>query len=311
VVVPLLDEASTVDALVARVRGALESRVGGFELVLVDDGSRDGTAARLRALEADDPRLRVFELTRNFGQMSALACGLFAARGDVVVTMDADLQNPPEEIPKLLDAIDKGAFVATARRAQRYEHAWRWLGSRFVHALGRVLTGADIRDFGGQFKAYRREVVEALGRVWAPGKPLFPLALWLGYPVAEVDVRHDPRAVGESRYGLAALVRINLDLVTSFSTLPLALLGGVGVLALALGAIGLALCAWLEPAGWLAPATALLVFGLGGTWSAAGVLGLYLGRIYQQVSRTAAFAVQRGPLRDGAAEAGAVGEPRR
>ncbi len=311
VVVPLLDEARTVDALVARVRGALESRAGGFELVLVDDGSRDGTAARLRALEADDPRLRVFELTRNFGQMAALACGLFAARGDVVVTMDADLQNPPEEIPKLLDAIDKGAFVATARRAQRYERTWRWLASRFVHALARVLTGADIRDFGGQFKAYRREVVEALGRVWAPGKPLFPLALWLGYPVAEVDVRHDPRAAGESRYGFAALVRINLDLVTSFSTLPLALLGGVGALALALGAFGLALCAWLEPAGWLAPATALLVFGLGGTWSAAGVLGLYLGRVYKQVSGASAFAVQRGPLRDGAAEAGAVREPGR
>ena len=300
IVVPLLDEERSVVELVQRTCATLEARGASFELILVDDGSRDATAARLRELEAEDPRVRVFEFTRNFGQAAALACGIFAARGRVVVTLDGDLQNPPEEIPKLLDAIEKGAFVATARRAQRFERTWRYLGSRVVHGLARLLTGAPIRDFGGQFKAYRSEVVEALRTVWAPGKPIFPLALWLGYPVAEVDVAHAPRAGGGSRYTLGALIRINLDLVTSFTTLPLVLLGVIGLAGVAFGAIGLALCAWLEPASWLAPATSLAVFGLGGVWCAAGVLGLYLARVYKQVAGTTAFALRRGPARDDA-----------
>lgn len=298
IVVPFLDEEKSVVELVRRTRATLEARRTEFELILVDDGSRDGTASKLRELEAEDPRVRVFEFTRNFGQVAALACGIFAARGRVVVTIDGDLQNPPEEIPKLLDAIDKGAFVATARRAQRYERTWRYLGSRVVHGLARLLTGASIRDFGGQFKAYRSEVIDSLRTVWAPGKPIFPLALWLGYPVAEVDVAHTPRADGGSRYTLGALVRINLDLVTSFTTVPLVLLGVVGTAGVVIGALALALCALLEPAGWLAPAIALAVFVLGGVWCAAGVLGLYLARVYKQVAGNTAFALRRGPARD-------------
>lgn len=298
VVVPFLDEERNVAEMLRRTIAMLEARRARFELIAIDDGSRDATAALLRDAEAEEPRLRVFEFTRNFGQSAALACGIFAARGRVVVTIDGDLQNPPEEIPKLLDAIEKGAFVATARRTQRYERTWRYLGSRIVHGLARVLTGAPIRDFGGQFKAYRREVVEGLRTVWAPGKPIFPLALWLGFPVAEVDVAHAPRRGGASRYTLGALLRINLDLITSFTTVPLVLLGALGAAGLAAGLVGLALCAWLEPAGWLAPATALALFVIGGVWCAAGVLGLYLARVYKQVAGTTAFALRRGPARD-------------
>lgn len=298
VVVPLLDEEGTVTELVQRTSATLAARRLRFELILVDDGSRDATAMKLREIEAEDARVRVFEFTRNFGQAAALACGIFAARGRVVVTLDADLQNPPEEIPKLLDAIEKGGWVATARRTQRYERTWRWVGSRVAHELARRLTGVPIRDFGGQFKAYRKEVVEAVRSVWAPGKPIFPLALWLGYPVAEVDVAHHPRSGGDTRYTIAALLRINLDLVTSFTTVPLALLGAIGAAGLVLGTVGLVLCAVLEPAGWLAPATALAVFVLGGVWCAAGVLGLYLARIFKWMAGKTAFALRRGPARE-------------
>ncbi len=300
IVVPLLDEAGSVDALIDRTVAALEARGETFELVLVDDGSRDETLARLREREREDPRLRSFALTRNFGQAAALACGLFAARGEIVVTMDGDLQNPPEEIPRLLDAIEKGASVATARRAERHEPGWRWLGSRAVHTLARWLTGTEIQDVGGQFKAYRREVVDATTRIWAPGKPFFPLALWLGYPVSEVTVRHEPRHRGESRYGLVALVRVNLDLITSFTTFPLIALGALGAAGLGLGGLGVLLSLWLEPSGWLAPAFALTLFGLGGVFSAAGVLGLYLARTYKRVSGgDPGYVVREGPLRDG------------
>lgn len=300
VVVPFYDEEMTVRDLVERTVSVLEERDRSFEMVLVDDGSRDRTLALLREQEAEDPRLRVFSLTRNFGQAAALACGVFAARGRVVVTIDGDLQNPPEEIPRLLEAVAKGAPVATACRSERHESFGRWLGSRAVHVLARLLTGTRIRDVGGQFKAYRREVVDAVGDVWGPGKPLFPLALWLGYPVTEVSVRHAPRRAGHSRYDLLGLVRVNLDLITSFTTLPLALLGLLGALGLALGAGGILLCLWLRPAGWLAEAASLTVFALGGVYAACGVLGLYLARTYRSVSGgSPGFVVARGPLREG------------
>ncbi len=303
VVVPLLNEATTLDELVVRLRATLEAAQLNFELVLVDDGSTDGTRARLREHEAEDPRLRVYEFSRNFGQAAALACGIFAARGEVVVTLDGDLQNPPEEIPKLLDALDKGADVVSARRRQRYEGFSRWLGSRVVHRLARTLTGVALDDIGGQFKAYRRAVVEAVRRSWAPGKPVFPLALWLGFPVAEVTVEHDPRRVGQSRYTIRSLLRINVDLITSFSTLPLALIGLAGAVCFVAGLLGLLACLWLTPVAWLPGAASLTGIGVGALLLASGVLGQYLGRVYHNVAGQAqGWVVLRGPRAAGDGE---------
>ena len=298
VVVPLLDEAATVEELVSRIRSVLAQRGCRFEIVLVDDGSTDGTREILRRLEAEDPALRVFELTRNFGQAAALVCGLFAARGEVVVSLDGDLQNPPEEIPKLLDALDKGADIATAKRSQRFESLGRWLGSRAIHWMAKHLTGVRIEDFGGQFKAYRRVVLEATRRAWAPGKPFFPLALWLGFPVTEVAVRHEPRRVGSSRYSLRALIHINLDLVTAFTTLPLSLLGFAGAVLATLGLVGTVLCLALSPAGWLPAAASLTLVAVGALFLATGVLGQYLGRVYRQVAGGGpAYGGRKGPPR--------------
>jgi undecaprenyl-phosphate 4-deoxy-4-formamido-L-arabinose transferase len=296
IVIAVYDDAGTIVELKRRIQATMEARGLGFEIVFVDDGSRDGTADILRGLEAQDERVRVFELTRNFGQAAALACGLFEARGRVVVTLDGDLQNPPEEIPKLLDAIQAGAGVATARRGRRYEGFVRWLGSRCIHWLACRLTGVEIEDYGGNFKAYRRDVLEVTKRIWAPGKPFFPLALWLGHPVAEVTVHHEPRRTGRSRYTLMALLRINFDLITSFTTLPLALLGMAGASCLAFGGTGLLLVWAFRPAGWLPAATALTVIAIGAVFFAGGVLGLYLGRVYRQVAGgEPAYVVKRGP----------------
>jgi undecaprenyl-phosphate 4-deoxy-4-formamido-L-arabinose transferase len=277
----------------------LEQRGVSFEVVLVDDGSDDRTLELLRGVEAEDARVRVYELTRNFGQAAALACGLLEARGEVVVSLDADLQNPPEEIPALLDAIEKGAFIATGRRTQRHLPGWRLLGARSISWLANRLIRVPIQDYGGQFKAYRREVVEATRAEWSPGKPFFPLAVWLGFPVSELSVRQDPRAAGKSRYDLLSLVRVNIDLVTSFTTFPLALLGVLGLVGFALGALGVALCLVLGVSGWLAPAFSLALFGLGGVFLASGVLGLYVARIYSNVSGgRPSYVIRRGPVRD-------------
>src|SRR5262245_57748829 len=205
IVVPLFNEEATVDELLERVRAVLRARGESFEIVLVDDGSTDRTGERIAVAAAADRTIRVFTMTRNFGQAAALCCRIFAARGEIVLTMDGDLQNPPEEIPRLLDALDPEIDVVTACRAVRHETTWRWLGSRAVHWVARLLVGIDIDDFGGQFKAYRREVVDATRGAWAPGKPFFALAAWLGFRVRAVVGRHEPGPSGHPRYGAPGL----------------------------------------------------------------------------------------------------------
>lgn len=284
IVVPLHNEQATLEELVARTGAVLGARGVQFEIVLVDDGSTDGSADVLARLAVADPRVRVFTLTRNFGQAAALACGLFESRGAVVVTMDGDLQNPPEEIPHLLDALVPGVDLVTARRAMRHEKTWRWVGSRLVHWMARALTGGRLEDFGGQFKAYRREVIEATRSVWAPGKPFFALAVWVGFRVVEVSVRHDPRRAGQSRYRLPSLVRLNADLITSFTTVPLALLGVLAFFLGAAGVIGVLACLSSGATTGFAAALSLLLLGLGGVFFAVAVLGLYLARVYRTVA---------------------------
>jgi undecaprenyl-phosphate 4-deoxy-4-formamido-L-arabinose transferase len=284
VVVPLFDEEATVGELVERLARTLAVDGRRFEVVLVDDGSRDRTPAILRELATRHPWVRVFTMSRNFGQSAALCAGIFESRGRVVVTMDGDLQNPPEEVPKLLAALVPGVDLVTARREARHERFWRLVGSRLVHRVARVLIGADLQDFGGQFKAYRREVVDATRTAWAPGKPFFALAVWLGFRAVEVDVRHDPRRVGESRYRLTSLVRLNVDLITSFTTVPLVVLA---ILSVACGVTGAGGVVWAVATGRTAgfgATLALLLLGLGGVFFAAAALGVYVARVYRTVA---------------------------
>jgi undecaprenyl-phosphate 4-deoxy-4-formamido-L-arabinose transferase len=297
VVVPLFDEQGTVTELVERVARTLEGERVTFEIVLVDDGSTDRTPALLRELAARHPFVRVLTMSRNFGQSAALCCGIFESRGDVVVTMDGDLQNPPEEVPVLLHALAPGVDLVTARRQVRHERLWRLVGSRVVHRVARVLIGADLQDYGGQFKAYRREVVEATRTAWAPGKPFFALAVWLGFRAVEVPVRHDPRRVGTSRYGLASLVRLNLDLITSFTTVPLALLALLSATCGLAGAGGVVWCVAAGRTSGFGAQLSLLLLGLGGIFFAAAALGVYLARVYRTVAGAPLGYVLRQPER--------------
>lgn len=298
VVTALLNEEATVHELIDRISAAVAMITPSYEIICVDDGSQDGTIRTLRALERADPRVSVFELTRNFGQAAALACGLFAARGDLVVTIDGDLQNPPEEIGVLVAALDGHIDVATAQRGRRHEGFLRWLGSRAIHWLACRLTGVDIHDYGGNFKAYRRGALDATKRVWASGKPFFPLALALGYRVAEVTVRHEPRRIGSSRYTLPKLLRINFDLITAFSTLPLALLGIGGTALMLIGALAAVVANWNASTTPFSAWVALSLFTVGGLWFAAGVLGLYIGRIYHLVAGgEPGYVIRAAPLR--------------
>src|SRR3954452_18290977 len=205
VVVTVYNEGATIEELYRRTIAALDHGQSAFELIFVDDGSTDGTFAELERLHGGDPRVRAVRFKRNFGQHPAMHAGLSRARGEIVVTMDGDLQNEPEDIPRLVEAVEAGADVASGRRAARRDSWGRTLPSRLINGMLRRFTGVAISDFGCAFNAYRREAVEPV--LDAIGKQKFTKALVLstGASVVEVDVGHAARA-GTSRYSPLRLV---------------------------------------------------------------------------------------------------------
>ena len=222
VVVTLLNEQESLEELYRRTVSALDGKP--FELILVDDGSTDGTWAEVERLHADDPRVHAVRFKRNFGQHPAMHAGLARARGDIVVTMDGDLQNQPEDIPRLVAAVEAGADVASGRRAARNDSWGRTLPSRMINGMLRRFTGVDIADFGCAFNAYRRNVVVPM--LPAIGKQKFTKALILsgGASVVEVDVGHAARS-GSSRYSPLRLTRLALHVLAGFWPQPIQWIG--------------------------------------------------------------------------------------
>src|SRR5688500_15655451 len=224
VVVPIYDEEQSVDELYVRTVGALEGEGRSFELIFVDDGSSDGTFARLERLHDADPRVRVVRFKRNFGQHPAMHAGLARARGEILVTMDGDLQNAPEDIGRLVAAVEAGSDVASGRRASRHDSWGRTLPSRLINEMLRRFTGVDISDFGCAFNAYRRSAVEPM--LGAIGKQKFTKALILsgGASVVEVDIAHAARH-GRSRYSPLRLTRLALHVLAGFWPQPIQWIG--------------------------------------------------------------------------------------
>jgi undecaprenyl-phosphate 4-deoxy-4-formamido-L-arabinose transferase len=224
VVVTVFNEAESIDELYRRTIEALEQQGEAFELLVVDDGSTDGTFAKLAQLHERDDRVRVVRLKRNFGQHPAMHAGLSRAGGDVIVTMDGDLQNAPEDIPKLVAAVEGGTDVASGKRVARHDSWGRTLPSRLINGMLRRFTGVAISDFGCAFNAYRRDAVEPM--LGAIGKQKFTKALVLsgGASVVEVEVAHAPRR-GRSRYSPLRLTRLALHVLAGFWPQPIQWIG--------------------------------------------------------------------------------------
>jgi undecaprenyl-phosphate 4-deoxy-4-formamido-L-arabinose transferase len=296
IVVTVLNEERTLEELYRRTVAALEVQPRPFELIFVDDGSRDGTFAALRRLHERDHRVRVVRFKRNFGQHPAMHAGLARARGEIVVTMDGDLQNAPEDIPKLVAAVDAGTDVASGRRAARHDSWGRTVPSRLINGMLRRFTGAEISDFGCAFNAYRRSaVVPMLGAI---GKQKFTKALVLsgGSSVVEVDVRHEPRQ-GRSRYTPLRLTRVALHVLAGFWPQPIQWTGvALGILctvvATILGIYGV--WWWIEHADFPGPllggVAVLFVLGIQGFILA--LVGEYLGRIQREVEGRPLYTIE-------------------
>ena len=250
VVVPLFNERETLPTLHERIRAALAPIGVPFEVILVDDGSRDGSAAAIRDIVGGDPCTRAIILRRNFGKAAALAAGFEAARGDVIITMDADLQDDPAEIPRFLEQLENGFDLVSGWKRHRQDPFGKVVASRLFNLATRVLTGGSLHDINCGFKAYRREVVQDI-RLYGELHRFIPaLASARGFSVGELEVVHHPRRHGESKYRFHRYLRGLIDLVTvhflmKFRTRPAHLFGGIGLLFLAAGAAISAYLAWL------------------------------------------------------------------
>jgi glycosyltransferase involved in cell wall biosynthesis len=238
IVIPLLNESANVVPLHMHLLEALESIEKPWEIIYVDDGSTDGTFAKLLEVQKSDAKMSIIRLRRNFGQTAAFSAGFDLARGDVVVTMDGDLQNNPADIPILLDKIEEGYDIVSGWRINRKDkYLARRLPSQIANALISWVTGVYLHDYGCSLKAYRREVIDNIKLYGELHRFIPALAKWIGIRVAEVPVSHFPRKFGRSKYGLGRTIRVVLDLVTvkfllDYATRPIQIFGLLGLFSL-------------------------------------------------------------------------------
>jgi undecaprenyl-phosphate 4-deoxy-4-formamido-L-arabinose transferase len=297
VVIPVFNEAAGLHALHARLAAVLDALDRTAEVVFVDDGSVDGSLGVLRAIQRRDPRVTVVALTRNAGQHAAVLAGFAHARGAVVVTLDADLQNPPEEIPRLLAAVDAGHDVVGTWRENRSDPAMRRAVSAGITRLISWSVGVPIRDCGSMLRAYRRDVVDHVVRT-AERAPFIPvLAASVAQSPTEIAASHAPRLAGRSRYSLLRFLRLGFDVMTGFSMLPIQLVSLVGV-GIALAGMGFGAFLFVrrlivgpESEGVFTLFAILFVF-LGFLIFAVGLVGEYVGRIYLEVRGRPSYLVR-------------------
>jgi dolichol-phosphate mannosyltransferase len=286
VVAPVCNEEATINEFYARVRAALEGI--NFELVLVDDGSTDGSAAALDLLAAEDPRVRVVYLSRNFGHQTALTAGLDHARGDAVVMLDADLQDPPELIPRMLDHWLSGTDVIYAVREQREgESKFKLATARWFYRLFDALAQVELQHNSGDYRLLDRRALDALLSMRERNRFLRGMTVWVGYTQAAVPYRRDARYAGETKYTLTRMLRFSLDAIMSFSDRPLQLATLLGFLISTLAFVAIPLVIVLRITGSYLPgfgSITIAVLLLGGIQLIAiGIIGEYVGRIYDEV----------------------------
>ena len=299
-IIPVHNEEGNLEELHRRLDATLAGLGRPYEIVYVDDGSADGSAAILLDLRRRQPDcVVVVQLYRNYGQFRAIIAGFERARGAIVVTLDADLQNPPEEIPRLVARMEEGGYdVVNGWRRDRQDTWFRRAASRLANRMAAALTGVRMRDYGCMLRAYRREVVTQIAACREQSPYIPTLANALARRATEIEVAHAARKSGRSNYSLLKLIHLQYDMVTSFSVLPLRWLSLIGVFIVALAAAGGAAVLTAPLVGLGARVTAMhavlvvLFFLVGVLFLSLGFVGEYVGRIYNEVRRRPRFVVR-------------------
>jgi glycosyltransferase involved in cell wall biosynthesis len=316
VIAPVFNEEAVIDEFVARLRAVIDGlrERYEFEIILVDDGSRDGSLARLKALAGQEPRLRILELRRNYGQTAALQAGFDAAKGEILLSLDSDLQHFPEDIPQFLDTLETGYEVVCGWRRERAEGIVRRWPSRAANVLLRALSGLAIHDFGTTFRAYRAELVKELRLLGDFHRYIPALARHAGGRITEIPIRNVVRPKGQSSYGLGRTVGVSLDLVllyflSRYMDRPLRAFGQLALLAATVGTtiLGvLLLVAWVsgvptvrEHSGWFLISILLLLASV--QILMTGILAEILVRVLFGMGDRRVYAVRREWRGEGAA----------
>ncbi len=304
VIIPLYNEEENIPILYEKLKESLDPLEKEYEILFVDDGSTDKTLSILEEIQAKDTRVIVLSLRRNFGQTAAFAAGFDFARGDIVVTMDGDLQNDPADIPKFLELIKDHDLVSGWRKKRKDPFFRRRIPSLLANWLISRVTGVKLHDYGCSLKAYRRDVIKNLKLYGEMHRFIPAVASWYGVRVAEVEVAHHPRLKGSSKYGISRTIKVVLDLITvkflqSFSTKPIQFFGPIGILS---GFLGFLISLYLSIdkiiSGRNIGGRPLLLLGalliiVGIQLIGMGLLGEMLVRVYHESQRKPIYVIKK------------------
>jgi len=304
VVIPLYNEEENVLELHARLKAVLDTIGYDYEILFIDDGSTDGTLALLQDIQSQDSRVVVLSLRRNFGQTAAFAAGFDYSRGEIIVTMDGDLQNDPQDIPKLVEMMKDNDLVSGWRKKRKDPFISRRLPSIMANWLISKVTGVNLHDYGCSLKAYKRDVIKNLKLYGEMHRFIPAVASWYGVRIAEVETMHHPRLRGKSKYGISRTVKVVLDLITvkflqSFSTKPLQFFGPIGLLS---GALGFIISLYLAMGklfmGREIGGRPLLLLGalliiVGIQFIGMGLLGEMMVRVYHETQKKPIYVIKK------------------
>lgn len=300
VVIPVYNEEANLNALMKRLMPVMQNIGKSFEIILVDDGSSDNSLEILKSF-TKDAQVKIVELTRNYGQHAAILAGFSIVNADIIITMDADMQNPPEEIPKLVRVMEEGNYdIVGSIRKGRKDSFLRILPSKVINIVARKITGVSMRDWGCMLRAYRSTVVERMIQCHEHATFIPALATVFAKRITEVEVEHEERYGGKSSYPLTKLINLQFDLVASFSDFPMKLIMYGGILMSFLGVcfgIFLAIARLVYGAEWAAEGIfslfAVLFVFVGLQFFALGVIGEYIGRIYLEARKRPEYVIEK------------------
>ncbi len=304
VVIPLYNEEENVQELHSRLKTVLDKLGTDYEILFIDDGSTDKTLQFLQEIQAGDGKVIVLSLRRNFGQTAAFAAGFDYSRGDIIVTMDGDLQNDPNDIPKLIEQMKDNDLVSGWRKKRKDPFLSRRLPSIMANWLISKVTGVNLHDYGCSLKAYKRDVIKNLKLYGEMHRFIPAVASWYGVRIAEVETEHHPRVRGKSKYGISRTMKVVLDLITvkflqSFSTKPLQFFGPIG---LASGMLGFLISVYLTIekliAGKDIGGRPLLLLGslliiVGIQFIGMGLLGEMMVRVYHETQKKPIYVIKK------------------
>jgi len=298
IVIPVYNEEANLKHLMERLYPAIQDTGHSFEIIFTNDGSSDRSLDILCKMAEEYKGVKVIEFTGNFGQHMAILAAFELSGGEIIITLDADLQNPPEEIPRLVTEIEKGYDVVGTIRQKRRDSPFRKMASRIVNITTNKITGMQMQDYGCMLRAYHRYVVDSINRCRESTTFIPALAQTFASNPTEIEVGHSERAEGESKYSFYKLIRLNFDLMTGFSVVPLQLFALFGIIT---SVMSVAFAIFLIVRRFIVGAEvegvftlfAILFFFIGIIIMGIGIVGEYVGRIYQEVRKRPRFVVRR------------------